>query len=114
MKNLRSYPRYPAFAHARILTPYEEEALLRDLSVTGCCIEFTAMGELTVGDACELIIIPEVTASVAPFMLETMVCWCHANYDTFDVGFSICVSPKGKKFFMRYVNYLAWRTASKS
>jgi len=108
--NLRQCSRYPAIAHAMVLELVPAEAVLRDLSVTGCRLEFSAAVACGPGKHYLITVIPEERASVETFDLEAEVRWSRSDYDAFEVGFSIVLSPKGKAF-MRYVDYLAFRAS---
>jgi hypothetical protein len=110
MKEMRRAPRYPTFAKARIDGFAEGEALLKDLSVTGCRLEFSAAIAFSLADLCRIRIMPEDRSSVEAFEIEANPLWSRAGYDSFEVGFSIGASPKGR-FFERYVDYLAWKAA---
>lgn len=52
---------------------------------------------------------PEDRSEIEAFELEANPLWSRAGYDSFEVGFSIDASPKGR-FFERYVDYLAWKS----
>jgi hypothetical protein len=105
----RRAPRFSSLAQARIAGLDTGEALLRDLSITGCRLEFSAAVAFPVGLPVRLLVVPETNAAVEPFDLEVETVWCHAGYDSYEVGFAIRTSPKGRSF-KRYVDYLAWRT----
>lgn len=113
MIDLRRNIRYVSFARARIEGLHEGEALLRDLSVTGFRLEFTAAVAFDPQKACCITIVPETKAAVDAFDLQAKPEWSRAGYDTFEVGFSITASPKGKTF-QRYVDYLSWISSEKS
>jgi len=111
--NLRHYSRYPAIAHALVPELIPAEAVLRDLSVTGCRLEFSAAVACGLGTQYRVTIIPEARASIETFNLDAEVRWSRSEYDAFEVGFSIVISPKGKAF-LRYVDYLAYRASEGS
>ena len=108
MNELRRCPRYPSFARARVAGFHEGDALLRDLSITGCRLEFSAAIAFSLQQRCRITVMPEDRASVEAFDLEASALWSRADYDTFEIGFTIEASPKGKSF-ERYVDYLAWK-----
>ncbi len=107
----RKTPRYASIAHAKVFGLTVGDAVLRDLSITGCRLEFSAAVALTEGSRYKLVIQPEDVAEVEDFELEVEARWSRADYDSFEVGFSILASPKGKAF-LRYVDYLAWLSKS--
>ncbi len=111
MIDLRRHPRYPTLARARIAGLNEGDALLMDLSVTGCRLEFSAAVAFPEKQCCRITVIPEEKAAVGSFELEAVPLWSRSGYDTFEIGFTIEASPKGKGF-LRYVDYLAWRSAA--
>ncbi len=108
--NLRQCSRYSAMAHALVSELIPAEAVLRDLSVTGCRLEFSAAVACGLGTRYRVTIIPEARASIETFDLDAEVRWSRSEYDAFEVGFSIVISPKGKAF-LRYVDYLAYRAS---
>ena len=107
----RENTRYPSLAHARIPEIFPEEALLKDLSVTGCCIEYTVYVDAKFNTPYTIEIIPEATAKIGKFELTVECRWVRTGGYSFDLGFIITASPKGK-LFQRYVDYLAWRSTS--
>ncbi len=111
MSESRRNRRYSTLARAKVCDIHEGDALLRDLSVTGCCLEFTAAVALTAGTRCKIIVSPESAAAIETFYLEAESCWSRMLYDSFEIGFSIIASPKGKSF-QRYVDYLSWRSVA--
>ena len=113
MMDKRRAPRYASLAQARIEGISAGEALLRDLSVIGCRLEFSSAVAFEPGQVVRVLVVPEASATIEPFELEAESRWSRADYDAFEVGFSIRSSPKGKAF-QRYVDYLAWRHAGNS
>ncbi|GHV53848.1 hypothetical protein AGMMS49579_13360 [Spirochaetia bacterium] len=100
--------RYRTLAKVRIHGILGEESLLKDLSVTGCCVECTSLADIQPNNQYKLEIIPERAAKIGKFELEVEVKWVRSGADSSEVGFSITASPKGK-LFQRYVDYLSWR-----
>ncbi|GHU71733.1 hypothetical protein FACS189450_08260 [Spirochaetia bacterium] len=100
--------RYRTLAKVRIHGILGEESLLKDLSVTGCCVECTSLADIRPNNQYKLEIIPEKAANIGQFELEVEVKWVHPGADSGEVGFAITASPKGK-LFQRYVDYLSWR-----
>lgn len=103
----RKSPRYASIARAQVRGLDIGEAVLRDLSITGCRLEFSAALALAEGSRYRLNIQPEAAACIEGFDLEVESRWSHTGYDSFEVGFSVLASPKGKAF-QRYVDYLSW------
>jgi hypothetical protein len=110
MVNKRKNTRYYSLAAARISSINSGEALLKDLSVTGGCIEYTMFVDVQVGKKYKLEIVPEAASKVDKFDLTIEVRWIHSEGYACSLGFTILASPKGK-LFQRYVDYLAWRSS---
>jgi hypothetical protein len=108
MAENRKNNRYRTLAHAHILGVLEGENLLKDLSVTGCCVECTFYLDAERGKEYKLEIEPESASKIGKFELLVEIKWIRSGSYTSEVGFSITASPKGKTF-QRYVDYLAWR-----
>ncbi|GHT65223.1 hypothetical protein FACS1894110_06580 [Spirochaetia bacterium] len=100
--------RYRTLARVRIHDILGEENLLKDLSVTGCCIECTSLADIQPNNQYKLEVIPEKAAKIGKFELEVEAKWVHSGAYSGEVGFAITASPKGK-LFQRYVDYLSWR-----
>jgi hypothetical protein len=104
----RSHVRFRAFARVKFQGSGGEESLLKDISVTGCCVECTSLADIQLNTQYVLEVIPEAAANIGRFNFEAKVVWVQPSGYSGDVGFSIVASPKGK-LFQRYVDYLAWR-----
>jgi hypothetical protein len=103
----RKYRRYSSLAAASIPAVFEGEAILKDLSVTGCRIEISAGFHTKPGSRHTMTILPEAASGVEEFEIDVEVCWIHPENYNCEVGFSIVKSPR-KKFFQRYVDYLVF------
>ncbi|GHV86927.1 hypothetical protein AGMMS50255_2230 [Spirochaetia bacterium] len=103
--------RYRALARVRIHGILGEESLLKDLSVTGCCVECTSLADIQPNTQYKLEIIPEAAAKIGKFDLVVKSIWVRSGADSGEIGFVIATSPKGK-LFQRYVDYLSWRAAN--
>jgi hypothetical protein len=112
MIELRKNVRYTTLARAKINGLYEGEALLKDISVTGCRLEFTAAIAFGPNESFLITVFPESKSDIAVFEIEASPLWSRANYDSFEVGFTILSSPRGRAF-LRYVDYLAWVSGGK-
>jgi hypothetical protein len=104
----RKNRRYPSIARARIPRAFSGDALLKDLSITGCCIECTMHAEIKQDSKNKITIYPEETAGIGNFELTVECKWIHSGSYSCDFGFTIIESPKGRAF-QRYVDYLSWR-----
>jgi hypothetical protein len=106
----RKNPRYRTLAQARIPDVLEGESLLKDLSITGCCVECTVFVDVTPNARYQLEIEPESAANIGSFQLAVEVKWIRSGDYSSEVGFNIVASPRGK-LFQRYVDYLAYRSS---
>ncbi len=113
MTELRKNVRYPSYARARVDELFAGDAVVKDLSVTGCRLEFTAAVAFSRETPCRITIVPEDKSAIDSFQIEARAQWSRASYDTFEIGFAIETSPKGKAF-QRYVDYLSWLSTNKS
>lgn len=105
----RKNQRYLSIAKARIDGVDYGEILLKDLSITGCCLESTVYIDLKSGVRHKIEVIPEAAANIGRFELIVQLVWVHGGDYSTDLGFGIIESPKGR-LFQRYVDYLAWRS----
>jgi hypothetical protein len=107
----RKNPRYRTLARARIAGILEGDNLLKDLSITGCCVECTIYADIQPGLQYQLIIEPESAANIKDFELAVERMWIRSGGYSTEVGFGVVASPKNTKQFQRYVDYLAYRAA---
>ena len=105
----RKNRRFQSIANARIDGITYGEILLKDLSITGCCLESTVFLDIKPGSRHIIEIIPEKTAKIGNFELSAESVWIHSGGYSTEFGFFILESPKGK-LFRRYVDYLDWRS----
>jgi hypothetical protein len=111
MLNNRENIRHPTLARARIKGLFDGEALLKDLSITGCCIECTMYVDIKPETEYKLEIIPETAAQIGSFELVVSSRWVKTSAYSCEIGFAVVASPKGK-LFQRYVDYISWRSAT--
>jgi len=104
----RKFRRYPSIARAVIPELSSGDALLKDISVTGCCVEYTMQVDVNPDAEYTVTVRPEKEAGVRNFDLVVECKWCHSGAYTCRIGFAVKQSPK-KKDFQKYVDYLAWR-----
>jgi hypothetical protein len=108
MQDGRGKPRYRTLAHAYISGVPEGECLLKDLSITGCCIEYNGAADIQVNTRYQLEIKPEKMSNISNFRLEVESRWVRNHSYSTEAGMCIIASPKGKQF-QRYVDYLVYR-----
>jgi hypothetical protein len=107
----RKHTRYPTLARAVIPEIFDGEALLKDLSITGCCVEYTMFVDVQPNIHYKVRILPDSTAKIDPFDLLVESRWVRSGAYSCEIGFAITTSPKGRDF-QRYVDYLAWRSTA--
>jgi hypothetical protein len=105
----RKNRRYPSIAKAQSPKMFSGDALLKDLSITGCCIECTMRPEISAEKKYKMNILPEESSGIGSFELVVECKWMRTVDYSCDIGFTIVESPKGKTF-QRYVDYLSWRS----
>ncbi|MDR2952277.1 MAG: PilZ domain-containing protein [Treponema sp.] len=106
---LRKSQRYRTIAHARISDVLEGENLVKNLSITGCCLECTAVCDIKQNEKYKIVIHPETASGVSEFEIQTECRWIRAGDYSCEIGFQITASPKGKNF-QRYVDYLTYHS----
>ena len=104
----RNHIRYKSLAKVRILDANIGEALLSDLSITGCRVECTGCAGLELNKQYKMEIMPESDANIDAFELLVESLWVSREDYSCEIGFNVSGSPKGKPFW-RYVDYLSWR-----
>jgi hypothetical protein len=97
-------------ARARISGILEGENILKDISITGCCVECTVNAKIQTDTEYQLVIQPEKASRIGNFQLMVEQKWMRNEGYATEIGFIITASPKGKQF-QRYVDYLAYRSS---
>lgn len=111
MLESRKNPRYRTLARARIPGVLEGDNLLKDLSITGCCVECTIYVDIKPGSQYKLEVEPETVSNIGDFELVVECKWIRSGGYSTEVGFTVVASPKNVKQFQRYVDYLTYRTS---
>jgi len=106
----RKNARYQTLAKARIEGVTDADALLKDLSITGCCLESTVYMDVKPETQYKIQVTPESAAQIGPFELMAESRWSRVSGYSNEIGFFIVASPKGR-LFQRYVDYLVWRSS---
>ncbi|MDR3170238.1 MAG: PilZ domain-containing protein [Treponema sp.] len=109
MSESRINIRYNTIARAHIHDISDADALVKDISITGCCIEYTMSVDITMNSQYTIQIIPEPASKIGKFEILVESRWIRTGEYSCDYGFIITASPKGKSF-QRYVDYLTWRS----
>jgi len=110
MPENRQNNRFTGQAHAHIASVLESKSVLKNLSITGCCVEGSACVEMVPGTTYQMEIIPEQNSKIEKFTLEVEFKWLRVTGDYSEIGFNVIASPKGKHF-QRYVDYLTYRSS---
>ena len=113
MFNKRKSERFKSQARARIGDALVGDAILKDISVTGCCIECTMVADIKPNMPYQIEIIPEGAAGIGTFEVTAESRWVRTGGYSCEIGFIITASPKGK-LFQRYVDYLTYRSSTES
>jgi len=88
----------------------EGETLLKDISITGCCLECNVIADIQIGSQYELDIDPERVSGIGHFQLLVECKWMRDDKYSTVIGFLIVASPKGRQF-QRYVDYMTYRNS---
>ncbi|MDR1325656.1 MAG: PilZ domain-containing protein [Treponema sp.] len=110
MKEQRKHARYKTMAQVRVPALFEGDSLLKDISVTGCCIECTMQVEVHPDTKYAIVVEPEAVSQIKPFELVAEYRWDSSGSDACIIGFFIVEFPKSKQF-QRYVDYLAYHSS---
>jgi len=108
MAEQRKNSRFLTSAKAVIKEFGREEFQLKDLSITGCRLEYPIDTEISLDKRFSLEIFPETEAKIKPFSIEVESKWIRVSSNSCEAGFMITESPKGRQF-QNYVDYLSWR-----
>ena len=97
-------------SQVRIPGVLEGENLLKDISITGCCVECTVAPDIQAGIKYQLEVEPESASRIGNFRLQVESLWMRNDGYSTEAGFFIIASPKGRQF-QNYVDYLAYRNS---
>ena len=104
----RKHSRFQTLAKVVIKEFGKEEFQLKDLSITGCRIEYPLDVEILLDMRFSLKIIPEKETKIHAFSIIAEARWIRVSSKSCEAGFNITESPRGKQF-QSYVDYLSWR-----
>jgi len=111
MGELRNSPRYATTCHAHIDNVLEGDVKLKNLSITGCCLECSDnFDNLKPSEKHTIDIEPERASHIDDFSLEVECRWIRKKSHVCEIGFQIVGSPKGKSF-QSYVDYLTYHSS---
>jgi hypothetical protein len=110
MQEKRQSTRYVSGVGAKAGIDGITECGLRDLSITGCCLESERKVSLELNHQYAVTIKPEAESNIGQFVLLTESRWMKPkDGGGFEIGFMVLEAPSGK-LFQNYVDYLAWRS----
>jgi hypothetical protein len=100
----RETPRY-ASGGGITIEGFEGEGRIKNVCVSGCCMDSVTYAALTPGKAYQVKILPGAGVSQDPFSLRLMVTWIKSSEMVFEAGFSL---EPGEKYpaLERYVELL--------
>jgi hypothetical protein len=84
---------------------FEGEALLKNISVGGFCMESGTFAALGVGEQYIINITPENNSRLSSFDLEIEVRWIKSTEKNFMTGFLI-INPSGNRSLEKYIEYV--------
>jgi hypothetical protein len=84
------------------------DGFLKNISITGCCVECAGKVIIQPETQYQLMIKPEKESHIGAFDLMVDCKWVRNDGHGTELGFGIIASPKGKQF-QYYVDYLAYR-----
>ena len=95
---------------ARIAGVLEGDVLLKNLSITGCCLECTAYYDnIKPHEIYKIEVEPESISNLDGFDLEAECRWIRNGDYYCEFGFQVTASPRGKGF-QSYVDYLTYHS----
>jgi len=105
----RKNPRYDTKGRAHISGMEENGILLKNLSITGCCLKCPKKIEkINIGEIYEIKIKPERASHTGEFEFQAECKWIRIADVVCEVGFSVIASPTGKHF-QNYVDYITYQ-----
>jgi len=103
----RKKPRYNTNGRACIFGMKQSGILLKNLSITGCCLRCPKNIEIiNVGEIYKIKIKPERVSHTGEFEFQAECKWVR-RADACEIGFCVTASPTGKHF-RNYVDYITY------
>jgi hypothetical protein len=96
-------PRYASLAMVSI-NGFEGQAVLRNVSMGGFCMESKTFADMDVGASYVIHIAPEKHAGISHFELTVEVRWILSSPEKFSVGFRVIQG--NSRAFEKYIDYL--------
>jgi hypothetical protein len=99
-------PRYDSLALVRV-NGFEGEALLKNISVTGFCMQSKTYANLTPGNKYIIRLFPEDSAGLEAIESEVEVRWVRSEVSKFEVGLLVTkYNGAGAKNMEKYIDHL--------
>jgi hypothetical protein len=108
MHDKRIEPRYHSLGHAHLPGTLKDDLFIKNISITGCCLECPGNVSLPNPDEkCKVEIKPENAARIGKFEFEAECKWVRHTENKSEMGLTVTVSPQGKAF-QNYVDYISY------
>jgi hypothetical protein len=98
-------PRYDSYALVKV-NGFEGQALLKNISLTGFCMQSKTYANLTPGTTYSISILPEASSGLKAIAADVEVRWVRSEVSNFEVGLFI-TKPSAGREMEKYVEYLA-------
>ncbi|MDR3200699.1 MAG: PilZ domain-containing protein [Spirochaetales bacterium] len=103
-------PRYNSLAAVRI-NGFEGMALLKNISMSGFCMQSKTFADFTPGEKYDLTITPESSTSLRPIEMVVQARWIRSEVSRFEVGFQAEIgfhvaNAAANRELERYIEYL--------
>jgi hypothetical protein len=97
-------PRYDSYALVKV-NGFEGQALLKNMSITGFCMQSKTYANLTPGSVYSISIMPEASSGLKAIEAEVEVRWVRSEVSNFEVGLLVTKPSPGREM-EKYVDYL--------
>jgi hypothetical protein len=97
-------PRYESMAFVSI-NGFEGQALIKNVSTTGFCMQSKTFAALTPGKNYKIRIVPEKITGLSAIEVEVDVRWVRSEVSKFEVGFQMVRSDSSREL-ERYISHL--------
>jgi hypothetical protein len=97
-------PRYDCLAVVKV-NGFEGKAVLRNVSVSGFCMESKTYVHMQPGEQYTMEITPVAESGIAVFSVKVEARWVKSEVDHFNVGF-LMVNSAAERHLAKYIDYL--------
>ena len=102
---MRETPRFASGAGISI-EGFEGEGLVRNISMTGCCMESVTYVAIKPNDVYQVRIIPGANEKIEPFTMKLTVTWIKSCETLFEAGFHVEGGQAGSSPIKQYAERL--------